>query len=53
MQISHELRELASTDAAAAALSPDEAAAGMAAMSEEFKRRGAEVYHEPGVLPEA
>ena len=28
-----------------------EAAAGMAAMSEEFKRRGAEVYHVPGALP--
>lgn len=50
MQISHELRAMAAADDAAA-LSPDEAAAGMAAMSEEFKRRGAEVYHAPGALP--
>lgn len=50
MQISHELRAMAAADDAAA-LSPDEAAAGMAAMSEEFKRRGAEVYHVPGALP--
>ena len=51
MQISHELRALAAADDASASISPDEAAAGMAAMSEEFKRRGAEVYHVPGSLP--
>ena len=53
MQISHELREMAGGmgGAGAASVTPDEAAAGMAAMSEEFKRRGAEVYHVPGALP--
>ena len=53
MQISHELRELAGGAGgaeAAASVTPDEAAAGMAAMSEEFKRRGAEVYHAPEAL---
>ena len=34
--------------AAAASLDPEQ---GMQAMSEEFKRRGAEVYHLPGELP--
>ena len=53
MQISHELRELAAADVAGADTPALDAAAGMAAMSEEFKRRGGEVYHPAGALPTA
>ncbi len=48
--VRQELRELAKAEAAAAAPADDSdlvaaAQEGMAQMSEEFKRRGAEIYH--------
>ena len=45
---SSEAAAAAASAASAAALDPEQ---GMQAMSEEFKRRGAEVYHLPGELP--
>ena len=58
MQISHELRAAVAENGGsygaegATTSSPTaDAEAGMQAMSEEFKRRGAEVYHLPGELP--
>ena len=45
---SSEAAAVAASAASAAELDPEQ---GMQAMSEEFKRRGAEVYHLPGELP--